>query len=192
MKTKNVILALALLVGLVATGAPARAEKCVSTVQNPSGPTVDSGRMKWVRGISGYGLGADSTRISIPGAGAAVDHQDTTAWLELTGYKFDPSYTSEPIVVFQINRQSGATTDSVGYIVQTSNDSDPNTNFVNGTTTYTGTMSNTSVATTIVGVTMSSSLTVPRWVRLVVINTEVSATSGRVYFSVNPIIYGCR
>lgn len=194
---KNLKLALAaLLLASFATGA--FAQESITTLP----------RMKWNRG----GVTAtDSTRISIPGAAASVDFSDTTVWLDLAQYKFASRFSQEGIVAFQINKQLTATTDSIGFQVQFSNDIN------NSTTTYgAGTLAYiTTVAATTYGITAGQDGLVGmvvascpkattgqasgtladmpwRFVRLVVQNSDTSGATGRVYFSVTPVIFGWR
>ena len=153
-------------------------------------------RMRWNRGISSYGLGVtDSTRISIPGAAAAVDFADTTVWLDLgTLNNLAPqAYTGQNLVYFQINRQASGAVDSLQYQIQYTNDTEANaTGFVPGTLTLVSTVVDQGdMVPLIPAVAPASTVTtapLARFVRLVVYNSEVSATKGRVYFSVRPVI----
>lgn len=172
---------------------------------------ITAPKLKWSRGISSYGAGVtDSVRISIPSPSAAggTDATDTTQWFDLGQYKFAQAYAKQPLVLFQINTQLSSTTDSIGYSVQYSNDL--------STTTQQGAVAlaySTTVAATTAGITagqdgiaftvvavspdaiaahgVGTVATLPwRFVRLVVNNVDATATTGRKYFSVTPVIYG--
>ena len=166
-------------------------------------------RLKWTRVL---GASQDSTRISIPAPATdgSVDNADTTQWFDVNAVRLPQTYTAQPLVWFQVNRQITATTDSIGFKVQYTNDLSTPTIFgtitevayVTGTATtqgitagqdgYGGSVIAVSPAT-VVAHTVGAVATLPwRYVRLVVRNVESSSMSGRVYFSVTPVVYGSR
>lgn len=167
-------------------------------------------RLGWNRGISSYGLGVDSTRISIPAAAAAADMADTTDWVDLGSFKFKQDYTQQPLMWFQINKQLTTTTDSIGVQIHYSNDMAASTIALPVSTFYL-----TTVAAATAGISAGQdglvgqvvavapaanaahiagvAAAMPwRYVRLVVYNADVSGATGRSYFSVRPVVYGWR
>ncbi len=204
---KNRILALIAL-GVAAVGLT------ISALPSSAG-IASLGRLKWNRGISSYGAGVtDSTRISIPAASAAVDFADTTAWVDLNTQGMVQTYTQQALLVFQINKQLTTTTDSIGYVVQYTNDvnTTSNTNIFSTTAAYITSVaaSTQNVATgadgTIGLVVAVAPKTNPtggaitttqadfpwRFARLVVYNSDTSGATGRSYFSVDAVLSGSK
>lgn len=152
-------------------------------------------RLTWNRGISSYGLGVtDSTRISFPAPGAAVDFTDTTAWVDLNNLNIaDQTYTGQNLVWFQVNRGAVAATDSVGYSIHYTNDLDSGASGVTASTVaYVTSVSGQDILPLIPAIAPASTLTtapLARYIRLVVLNADVSSAAvGRQYFSVRPVI----
>lgn len=159
--------------------------------------------LKWNRGISSYGLGVkDSVVISIPGPAAAVDFADTTEWVDLSSWQFNQGYTAQPIVTFTLYGQANTASDSIGYAVQYSDQKDTpsgsGANVFNGYNSATVAYLSLNASTTagsnlwgkVVAVAPTSSVYVPRYVRLVVLNAEVGGTIGRRYCGVVVTIAG--
>lgn len=153
--------------------------------------------LHWRRGISSYGLGADSLKISIPAGGPSVDFSDTTAWLELGSFHFTQVYSAQPIVLFNIRSQLTTGTDSVGYQVQWSNDGvtfEPQAvaYFTLPTAATNGvTAGDMGIGKTIAALAPTSSVWPYAYVRLVVKNAQVGSGT-RKYFEVQPVVWADR
>ncbi len=181
---------------------------------NSSAGIVGLGRLKWNRGISSYGLGVgDSTRISIPNGGPSADISDTTVWVDLSAFDVAQQYTEQCALAFQINRQLGSSTDSVGYYVQYTNDISRNGQSIAGGNNNTIAQSSAAYVNTVTATTANVTSgtdgfvtivcavkpkTNPtagtladfawRFARLVVVNQKNAGT--RCYFSVDAVIAG--
>ena len=150
-------------------------------------------RLTWNRGVSSYGAGVtDSTRISILGPGASVDFADTTEWVDLGTHPIaNQAYTGQNLLWFSVHAQGAASSDSIGYVIQYSNDLATDAGgFLSGTLTYV-TGSNSGMVPLIPAVAPAATVTtapLARFYRIVVYNAEVGGTVGRRYFSVRPVI----
>lgn len=159
------------------------------------------GRMKWTRGA-----GTDSTRISIPAAQAS-DFTDTTAWLDLSQFKFRQDYAKQPLVVFQVNKQLTTTTDSINCAIQYTNEiGSGNLKLASSAVTLTTVAASTAGLSTgddgLVGAMVAVSpdaatahaagtaAAMPwRFVRLIVSNSDATGQTGRSYFYVTPLVW---
>jgi hypothetical protein len=156
--------------------------------------------LKWDRGA-----GEDSVWISIPvwgGAVATATAEDTTVWLDLGKYQFPEgtnAATAIPLVQFAVMAQvttgaSAVTSDSVGYIVQYTNDpsyATRTTGFQGSTLAYSANSGGTANWVLDAWTSVHTAAATGRFVRLIIRNAEVGSGTQR-RFRVVPIIHGSR
>lgn len=187
MKTKNAILALALALAVLVTGEARAGGMKYEAFGSQTG--ITAGQMRWLKVLT-----TDSTSVAIAVWGGAVTvaaASETTAWLD-TGSEVFPDVAAKdvPLVLFEVEHQVGAAIDSVGYIVQWTNN--PNTNalavgstFVSSAMATPPTSGLGATATLVTAIDSDQAPGGGRWCRLIVVNAKVGSGATRRY-SVRP------